>query len=611
MLEADPIFALGSIIWLLAVGVWPVAIMLGSSCSPCCTKVKVCRCVRYEQQTHDSTPTSGTITAVTHGWSAVANTPGGAGIEVLQSSSWIAETSSDAANGRQWRWKPPYGNNFVTDSERVHKFWLGTETLSYVNSSNKTILAKTEDWNEACGQSICAGSSYINQEPYKLFHQQHPKRNAVATLVSSDSNCSGQSGTSVTAPMRLVSCSYLTNWATCAINTSFSKALDLFYCGDLLWAVENGPCRSSITFNQTNISYGANLQTVSLTENWSDVAGNRSACFNLSALPDGDGTCPPLEAVVSINDPINVGKYPETIYGDRTIIGTLSGDYVCSLSTSSCSGRRYDSGPIPFFAPGETTSRSLIFFPLQVRQSPGATCLPWELYSIGYEPYGGAAVITGIEAIQKLKSSPVTFSANTQPLEKTLTASASQISSEGQTIVYTYCCDNVIANNKIVTQSTPQQTVFSNAYQANNTLASIFWSVWKSGAVIELEQPPRGCVFQSWKLVSANQVNDLPSGYSASGDTITVPFGTQQNGVNVEISVQRFITSPLSPACALQPISNNTWITTSIYMPGVINQGYIRLTIAPNSTGQQRTGTVTVPCGTSGASTWTVIQQPQ
>jgi hypothetical protein len=37
----------------------------------------------------------------------------------------------------------------------------------------------------------------------------------------------------------------------------------------------------------------------------------------------------------------------------------------------------------------------------------------------------------------------------------------------------------------------------------------------------------------------------------------------------------------------------------------------VALTISTNTTGQQRTGTVTIPCGTSGVSTWTVVQNPQ
>jgi hypothetical protein len=651
VLEADPIFALGSIIWLLAVGVWPVAIMLGSSCSPCCTKIKIkvqCRCVRYEQQTHDATPNSGSYSyyaPVTHGWSAVASAPRDAGIRYLTTNGfgWQFENSPDPTNARQWQWLPPRGDA-VTDSTRVHNFWLGTETLSYVDADNKTILVRTEDWSEACGQALCS-NAYANSANGALravFHAQHPKRSATRTYVNTLAACAGQAGTSVSSPMKLNGCEYVTNWNTCAmrgipdnaINWYSYARLEFHYCGDLLWAIENGPCRNSIAYTAG--------YTVTLSDDAGIAAGNRRICFNDESIPDGDGKCHPAEATISISGSIPVYKYPEVNYGDREQIGSLSGDYVCQWKQrydNNCLFHDFISPPINFQSSGGVRTLRLVAQRRRqdwtgdegatYNQITGNPCLPWKS-GRSYVLPASANILS--QDIETLATASVTFSAAQDPLPKTITADTAQIAPEGQTVTYTYCCDNVYQAPQnqqpvLVPQTTPQPTVFTRTYPANNTLSSIFWPVYQSDTVLELEQPPRGCVFQDWKFVGAkpcgmcpNNILSLPSGYSASGDTVTVPWGTHLQGYDdddnfysydVGMEVQRFIASPLTPTCAIQPTSNAAWITTSIYMPGITNVGYIRLTIAPNLTGQQRTGTVTVPCGTSGASTWTVIQQPQ
>jgi hypothetical protein len=646
----DPLHILGALLWTMAVGMWPVAIMLGSSCSPCCTKVKVqCRCVRYEQQTHDATPNSGSsyYAPVTHGWSAVASAPRDAGIRYLTTNGfgWQFENSPDPTNARQWQWLPPRGDA-VTDSTRVHNFWLGTETLSYVDADNKTILVRTEDWSEACGQALCS-SAYANSANGALravFHAQHPKRSATRTYVNTLAACAGQAGASVSSPMKLNGCEYVTNWNTCAmrgipdnvINYYSGAYLEWHYCGDLLWAIENGPCRNSIAYTAG--------YTVTLSDDAGTAAGNRRICFNDESIPDGDGKCHPAEATVSISGSLHVYRYVYTpylgTYSEQ--VGTLSGDYVCTWVGSSCIAQTFNSPPIVFRTngAGNVNSVSLVLQIQRRRQdwtgdrgtqfgeNAGTACLPWgPKQTVVIGGVGAYAAWVDTSGAATLKTSDVTFSAAQDPLPKNITANTAQIAPDGQTVTYTYCCDNVYSGMSIAPQTTPQPTVFTRTYPANNTLSSIFWPVYQSDTVLELEQPPRGCVFQDWKFVGAkpcgtcpNDILSLPSGYSASGDTVTVPWGTHLQGYDdddnfysydVGMEVQRFITSPLTPTCALQPTSNAAWITTSIYMPGITNVGYIRLTIAPNLTGQRRTGTVTVPCGTSGASTWTVVQNPQ
>jgi hypothetical protein len=597
--------------------------------------------VRFEQQTHDETPTSGDyIAPVVHGWSALASIPSDSGIQYLTTNLvWQNEGSPDPTNARQWKWNPPQGaqSSAVTDSTRVHNFWIGTETLSYVDANNKTILVRTEDWSEACGQALCDGggvSSYLYSNPYRVFHPVHPKRSATSLLQNTQAACAGQAGTTANAPLRLSGCRYAGTWSTCTIGSGDSEYLDRFYCGDLLWAIENGPCRTTVG----TITIGGNEAGT--------LSANRYICFNDETQPDGDGKCHPAEATVSINNLIPVSaRFQDAPYLPSYLqqIGTLNGDYVCQWqkpqgSNSSCLMQDYYSPPITFSYNGSSYYLRLLVKRRrqdwtgdrgsQFGEVIGTPCLPWN--SGQASSLGGTAEIDG--SAQTLAGAAISFSAAQDPLPKTITADTAQIAPEGQTVTYTYCCDNVYQAQQnqqpvLVPQTTPQATTFTKTYPANNTLGSIFWLVWKSNTVMELEQPPRGCVFEDWKLLGDKPcgacppaILSLPSGYSASGDTITVPWAwhhTVYDEENYEyvpvddvISLQRAITSPLypTPACALQPTTTASWITPSIY---IINTGAITLTIQKNTTGQQRTGTVTVPCGTSGASTWTVVQNPQ
>jgi hypothetical protein len=647
-MDIDPVGILGALVWTIAAGMWPVAIMLGSSCSPCCTTVKVqCRCVRYEQQTHDATPNSGSsyYAPVTHGWSAVASAPRDAGIRYLTTNGfgWQFENSPDPTNARQWQWLPPRGD-IVTDSTRVHNFWLGTETLSYVDADNKTILVRTEDWSEACGQALCQDSPYYRwqtlQEPYAVFRAEHPKRSAVRQISNSSAACAGAPGASVSAPMRLGGCRYVFNWNTCAINgvpeyvLSYSNSveLNLFYCGDLLWAIENGPCRSSMDFGALN-SVGVQFGSVTLTDDAGTIAGNRRICFNDETIPDGDGKCHPAEATVSINNPIPVyARLRDSYYSPSYLqqIGTLSGDYVCQWQYPQdrrffCFMQDFYSSPITFSYNGSSYYLRLLVKRRRqdwtgdrgsaFGETLGTACLPWN--SGQASSAGGTAEIDG--SAQTLAGAAISFSAAQDPMPKTITADTAQIAPEGQTVTYTYCCDNFYTpapNYGVVQQTTPQTTIFTKTYPANNTLGSIFWLVWKSDTVMELEQPPQNplCKFGAWAYPSMPNV-------SSSGDTITVPWAKHEQGyddddnfysVDVQFTVTRQVINPRypTPACALKPIASSVaWISPALGSD--LFTASVALTISTNTTGQQRTGTVTIPCGTSGVSTWTVIQQPQ
>jgi hypothetical protein len=631
-MDIDPVGILGALVWAMAAGMWPVAIMLGSSCSPCCTKVKVqCRCVRYEQQTHDATPNSGSsyYAPVTHGWSAVASAPRDAGIKYLTTngSGWQFENSPDPTNARQWQWLPPRGDT-VTDSTRVHNFWLGTETLSYVDADNKTILARTEDWSEACGMGLC-DNGYANSGR-AVFHAQHPKRSATRAYVNTRAECAGQAGTSISSQMRLYGCSYVFGWGTCAdqalgAQASPSGEMSLHYCGDLLWAIENGPCRNSLDYGNGN--------TITLSDDVGTSAGNRKWCFNDTSIVDGDGKCHPAEATVSISGSIPVYRYVYSpispTYTEQ--VGALNGDYVCAWVGSSCIAQNFNSPPIVFQTngAGNVNSVSLVLQIQRRRQdwtgdrgtpfgeNVGTACLPWgPKQTVAIGDAGAYTAWVDTSGAATLKTSDVTFSAAQDPLPKTITANTAQIAPEGQTVTYTYCCDNVYSGYSIVPQTTPQQTVFTRTYPANNTLSSIFWHVYQSDTVLELEQPPRTplCNFGAWAYPSMPNV-------SSSGDTITVPWAKHEQGyddddnfysVDVQFTVTRQVINPRypTPACALKPIASSVaWISPALGSD--LFSASVALTISTNTTGQQRTGTVTVPCGTSGVSTWTVIQQPQ
>jgi len=148
-------------------------------------------------------------------------------------------------------------------------------------------------------------------------------------------------------------CAYSGEFSTCqnpSSNNAFwtrvrSMPVRAFYCGDLLWAIENGPCRNSLSFPLLN--WGT--ETYTLDGDASTEWRNHSKCHVFR--DQNDGACIPLEATASLDDIEVIGLAYDAIDEPPSIqsLGNLSGD--CVFSAVSARSTAFLCGPVDFNVP--------------------------------------------------------------------------------------------------------------------------------------------------------------------------------------------------------------------------------------------------------------------
>lgn len=260
----------------------------------------------------------------------------------------------------------------------------------------------------------------------------------------------------VTARLSPFSCAYSGTYSSCENPSSVSNAWTktrgqparVFYCGDLLWVIEHGPCRSTLTLSY--LDWGA--ETYTLGGNDGDSWQNSRRCH--TSLTQNEGVCMPYEATLTLNQ-----QYPIRCYaGGSLYIGdTLTGDIVCSavdgagaaygIASTGCLLQVF-AGVIPFQqAPGQTAYGGNL--PLTIVRRRGKWCQPWEndvaLYFssgcfCGLVTGSCAATVPGGAQFFAVINASVSFGSSTAPLSNTISVSPETLHRSGGTVTLTYCC---------------------------------------------------------------------------------------------------------------------------------------------------------------------------
>lgn len=246
-----------------------------------------------------------------------------------------------------------------------------------------------------------------------------------------------------------------------------------FYCGDLLWVLENGPCRSSITLPY----YNWGQETYTLGGSSAAAWENQHRCAGPVQATDKNGKCHPVEATVSLNENLVISRFSGS--GPNTFAGrVLAGDYVLSISGgfgiygSNCNQQVFAGIAVVSRAsppPGGNDG----YWPYDpspynhgiglVRQRQ-AWCKPWDagptLWQTGcahgwrpertpFWPGGSCAINLGVTPERgglpysnglELVAGSVQYGEPSSPYANTVSPQTTTIARAGQEVTFTYCC---------------------------------------------------------------------------------------------------------------------------------------------------------------------------
>ena len=376
----------------------------------------------------------------------------------------------------------PAENQWNYDTEAVLAFLSGDSTMPY-NSGNQldptqiqngppppstTWTMQVSDPTQFCGYPLCTRIGFSEGAMYGGFISNTMTVQTAqfpSTYTSTDERgtttytnpCYGLDAPPVVTTRLLPSvCQYSGSYSSCENPSSFNNAwvrnrgqpVRAFYCGDLLWAIEHGPCRNTLTIPYLN--WGN--ETYTIGGNDSDPSQNNRRCH--ASFTQNEGACMPYEATLTLNQ-----QYPIRCYAGASLyIGdALTGDIVCSAVAGSGAGystafgsciRQVFYGVIPFQqAAGRTEYGGML--PLTVVRKRDKWCDPWannvELWFstgcfCGLVPGSCAATVPDGAPYFAVIDASVAFGASTSPLPNTASVSTANLPKQGGTVTLTYCC---------------------------------------------------------------------------------------------------------------------------------------------------------------------------
>jgi hypothetical protein len=547
----------------------------------------------------------------------------------------------------------PSRNQWNYDTDAVLSFLTGDSTVPYdsgttIDSPSSTWTMQVSDPTAFCGMPLC--QKYINTF-FAMYENtiQNTVTVTTAQLPQTTSTQSERGSTTYTnmcygrdepktIPLRLGSdCTYRGTRSTCINYTSaigyndgsdnyyinrtgqgdgvplsppFSAPIRSFYCGDLLWAIENGPCRSTLSI--PSISNGAR-DTYTLggddLANWT----NGTPC-DLSGV-DENNTCHPSEATLTLNEPIRLGRRAS---GQESAIDAgkiMPGDYVMTLTAfgslhdTNCNQQVYGF-TFPVVSIEDQNLTRYIAYLVRRRE---LWCADWESAPYKLISYG---CFYGMANFDKLNSGwcgvavgdfagerPATaisgsaaFGERVAPRSSSVQPQQTSISVKGGNISLTFCCPNRTQSATIpentskhlrtwLIESSSTAGAGSTAYITQNGVSGCpFNLIWLSGSKIFSSQWP-----------------------------LTVPFSEAQAFQPSTCPLLAQVTHEEQPGCAWLATTSSDWLIIDR-----TKDGLLKLTINTDSTApflmsnyytgkKARTGVVAISSGGT-TNLWLVAQ---
>jgi hypothetical protein len=216
------------------------------------------------------------------------------------------------------------GGPYNFDYGQVDAYLAGTQCLQFQGIDQNTYEQCVGAAHVLCGHTL-AVSLLVNG-----WDQICPPSATVQTgPIQTKNGCPSLSSQTFTVP-RDGGCCYKLHRRGCDYEYNAFACANWFYCGDLLWAVENGRCRESFTGGQ-----GGGTWTLNSSGGGGSSPSNAYVCppatsgFGLSTSV-ADGKCPRLEATVTVSAQSIAGEGSPYAAIAEEFASAMQGSYVLS-----------------------------------------------------------------------------------------------------------------------------------------------------------------------------------------------------------------------------------------------------------------------------------------
>jgi hypothetical protein len=524
-------------------------------------------------------------------------------------------------------------NAWIYDTERVADWLNGEGTVPYnsgqlISPTDSSWTMQVSDPVAFCGYPLCTPIGFLGGAPTGFlggamyggivsntmtvqtakFPSTYTSTNEKGTTTYTNPCYGLDAAPVVTARLLPSGCQYSGSYSSCENPSSLNNAwvrnrgqpVRVFYCGDLLWAIEHGPCRNTLTIPYLN--WGN--ETYTIGGNDSDPSQNNRRCH--VSFTQNEGVCMPYEATLTLNQQYQIRCYA----GASLYIGdALTGDIVCSAVGSSGAGyltasggctSQVFSGVIPFQqAPGRTEYGGML--PLTIVRKRDKWCDEWannvELWFstgcfCGLVPGSCAATVPSGSPFFAVIDASVAFGASTSPLPNTASVSTASLPKQGGTVTLTYCCPE--------RQETRVIGPHSGRYPRSFNIESSGSGLPGSGITAYVTQAGYDgveCPFTvMWLSGSVISLGSKSRAFAATGEPIMGQINHSEQ-----------------PGCPWSVVESANWIVAEQTVDGLLKvsiNGNVAAVYGPSDskyTHPYREATVTISSGGS-TDTWEIVQ---
>jgi hypothetical protein len=289
-------------------------------------------------------------------------------------------------------------------------------------------------------------------------------------------------------------------------NFNTSAALSEFYCGDLLWVIENGPCKSSRKIRPAYlVGSGDSSQDITITIGGDDDKPWKTGlCWNgtSNVVPSNDGKCSPAEITFQVQEtelknsrgentgcsvpggdyvlPFGVGSQTG-FFGGLGVFGLPGGGYSCNNQSTAVGVRLTGNG---FWCSDNGRFGGFPGGYLGVIRQRAKWCDDWSsAFGLGpTDVFWAAYFYQGTDAFQNAPVGAVVGTSTgwddgPEETEFTATASPDTLPVEGGTVSVTFCCPEITRTYTVPPPFTSDdrrydRTVLINPISQFDTLAA-------------------------------------------------------------------------------------------------------------------------------------------